>query len=195
MTDYRKLALECMEEAGLPLAFDTWDVSLVILTELVRLAVERDRQERGEPVAWMHDGEGRYDVCHRVAKDLWLNAWPKQVEHYTIPLYLRCHDASWWALVMGAAAALEDAAHCLQDQDAKKAAAGSAKHYRDEASQQYYVYLNPSPISPPAEPEGWQQVGEFARSRFGDYLELEWEPTYKASLGDRIFVLAAPKKG
>ena len=42
-------------------------------------------------------------------------------------------DAEWWALVMGAAAALEDAANCLRDPDAKKAAEGAAKHYRAEA--------------------------------------------------------------
>lgn len=39
------------------------------------------------PVAWLHDQEGRYDVVHDEAKQLWLKAWPKQVEHYTIPLY------------------------------------------------------------------------------------------------------------
>lgn len=43
-------------------------------------------------------------------------------------------DAAWWALVMGAAAALEDAANCLRDPDAKKAAEGAAKHYRTEAN-------------------------------------------------------------
>ena len=39
------------------------------------------------PVAWMHDQPERYDVVHNEAKALWLKAWPKQVEHYTIPLY------------------------------------------------------------------------------------------------------------
>ena len=39
------------------------------------------------PVAWLHDQEGRYDVVHDEAKQLWLKAWPKQVEHYTIPLF------------------------------------------------------------------------------------------------------------
>ena len=42
--------------------------------------------------------------------------------------------AAWWALVMGAAAALEDAANCLTDPDAKRAAEGAAKHYRTEAN-------------------------------------------------------------
>jgi hypothetical protein len=47
---------------------------------------------------------------------------------------LRAEDAAWWALVMGAAAALEDAANCLSDADAKRAAEGAAKHYRTEAA-------------------------------------------------------------
>lgn len=42
--------------------------------------------------------------------------------------------SKWWSLVMGAAAALEDAARCLRDPDAKKAAEGAAKHYRTEAN-------------------------------------------------------------
>lgn len=41
--------------------------------------------------------------------------------------------AAWWALVMGAAAAVEDAAHCLRDPDAKRAAEGAAAHYRAAA--------------------------------------------------------------
>lgn len=44
--------------------------------------------QRGDfPVAWAHNQQGRYDVIHNEAKKLWLNANPKQVEHYTIPLY------------------------------------------------------------------------------------------------------------
>lgn len=43
------------------------------------------------PVAWLHDQPGRYDVAHDMAKALWLKACPKQVEHYTIPLYLHEH--------------------------------------------------------------------------------------------------------
>ena len=39
------------------------------------------------PVAWLHALPERYDVVHDEAKALWLKAWPKQVEHYTIPLY------------------------------------------------------------------------------------------------------------
>ena len=52
-----------------------------------------------EPVAWMHDNEGRVDVCHDSVKKLWIKVRQKQntqfmreivpckVEHYNIPLY------------------------------------------------------------------------------------------------------------
>lgn len=46
-------------------------------------------------------------------------------------------SAAWWALVMGAAAALEDAANCLRDPDAEKVAEGAAKHYRDAANRMW----------------------------------------------------------
>lgn len=41
--------------------------------------------------------------------------------------------SAWWALVMGAAASIEDAANCLRDPDAKRQADGAAKHYREAA--------------------------------------------------------------
>jgi hypothetical protein len=41
--------------------------------------------------------------------------------------------SAWLALVMGAAASIEDAANCLRDPDAKKQADGAAKHYREAA--------------------------------------------------------------
>jgi hypothetical protein len=41
------------------------------------------------PVAWLHSEDGRYDVLHDEVKALWLKARPKQVEHYTIPLYVQ----------------------------------------------------------------------------------------------------------
>jgi len=50
-----------------------------------------------EPVAWLHDTEGRVDVIHSQVKQLWLKMGqpngfyrekvPCRVEHYTIPLY------------------------------------------------------------------------------------------------------------
>lgn len=45
-----------------------------------------DKRSDG-PVAWMHEHPERYDVVHGEARSLWLQVHPKQVEHYTIPLY------------------------------------------------------------------------------------------------------------
>lgn len=39
------------------------------------------------PIAWMHDQPGRLEVIHSEAKTLWLRHWPRQVEHYTVPLF------------------------------------------------------------------------------------------------------------
>lgn len=46
-------------------------------------------------------------------------------------------SASWFALVMNAAAELEDASHCLRDEDAKRVANSGAKYYRDAAKALY----------------------------------------------------------
>lgn len=54
-------------------------------------------------------------------------------------------EAAWWSLVMGAAAAIEDASHCLRDPDAKRKADGDAAHYRAAAQQLY--------AAPPAAPQ------------------------------------------
>jgi hypothetical protein len=48
-------------------------------------------------------------------------------------LYEQSDASAWWAMVMGAAASIEDAANCLRDPDAKKQAEGAAKHYREAA--------------------------------------------------------------
>jgi hypothetical protein len=45
--------------------------------------------------------------------------------------------SAWFALVMNAAAELEDASHCLRDEDAKRVAISGAKHYRDAAKALY----------------------------------------------------------
>jgi len=73
--------------------------------------------------------------------------WPFSADRVTYPKHerslgaekamasdLRERNAAWWALVMGAAAALEDAANFLSDSDAKRAAEGAANHYRREAN-------------------------------------------------------------
>jgi hypothetical protein len=52
MTDYRKLALECLKEAGITISYPHKFVSATegSLTKLVRLAVERDRQELAKAI-------------------------------------------------------------------------------------------------------------------------------------------------
>lgn len=45
--------------------------------------------------------------------------------------------AAWWALVMGAAASIEDAANCLRDPVAWRQAEGAAAHYRAAAQKLY----------------------------------------------------------
>lgn len=49
---------------------------------------------------------------------------------YTTPPASQEQSPAWFALVMGAAAAIEDASNCLRDADAKRSAEGAAKHYR-----------------------------------------------------------------
>jgi len=58
----------------------------------------------------------------------------------------RTRDAGWFALVMGAAASLEDAENCLRDPDARRAAKGAAKHYRKAANAMWS-----QPVEAPAE--------------------------------------------
>lgn len=43
-------------------------------------------------------------------------------------------ESAWWALAMGAAASLEDAALCMRDADAEKAARGAAAHVRRQCA-------------------------------------------------------------
>lgn len=57
-----------------------------------------------------------------------------QVDRPVRPEQEREKNAGWWALVMGAAGSLEDAANCLRDPAAKRAAEGAAQHYRAAAN-------------------------------------------------------------
>jgi hypothetical protein len=61
----------------------------------------------------------------------------------------RERHACWFALVMNAAAALEDAANCLRDQDAKRAAEGAAKHYRTAANDMWVKCVGPNDRAEP----------------------------------------------
>jgi hypothetical protein len=70
-------------------------------------------------------------------------------------------DASaWFALVMCAAAELEDASNCLRDADARGVAIRGAKYYRDAANALY--------TAPPRQPE--QEPVEAKRLRRGNLL-------------------------
>jgi hypothetical protein len=82
--------------------------------------------------------------------------------------------SAWWALVMGAAAEIEDASNCLRDEDARRKALGGAKHYRDAANALYtapqrreWVGLTDEEISKAAAPyygvQGFR-VEAFARA-------------------------------
>lgn len=100
-----------------------------------------------EPVAYLiegFDGSGKlYAKIVHFTVDEARNSAAEFARHYstvtTTPLtrasgVAGTSDASaWWALVMGAAASIEDAANCLRDPDAKKQAEGAAKHYREAA--------------------------------------------------------------
>lgn len=52
----------------------------------------------------------------------------------------KSRNAEWFALVMGAAAAIEDAANCLRDNDAARVAESAAQHYRDKANDMWEQY-------------------------------------------------------
>ena len=81
---------------------------------ILQLEKERDeykeelrKAREQEPVAWMHDNEGRVDVCHDSVKKLWIKVGQKQntqfmreivpckVEHYNIPLYAEPKPAAY----------------------------------------------------------------------------------------------------
>ena len=50
-------------------------------------AIEYAAAAKQKPiVAYMHDGENRFDVVHAAVKQVWDGARPSHLEHYTIPL-------------------------------------------------------------------------------------------------------------
>lgn len=53
--------------------------------------------------------------------------------------------SAWFALIVNAAAELEDASHCMRDEDAKRVAIRGAKYYRDAANA---LYTSPPPRKP-----------------------------------------------
>ncbi len=66
------------------------------------------------------------------------------------PVATMDREATWWTLVMGAAASVEDAANCLSDPDAKRQAEGAAAHYRNAARKLAEREAAPQPPAQPA---------------------------------------------
>lgn len=80
--------------------------------------------------------------------------------------------STWFALVMNAAAELENASHCLRDEDAKRVAIRGAKYYRDQANT---LYTHPQPAQP-KEPLTEMQIIEATEhideSRSGYFIHI-----------------------
>jgi len=60
---------------------------------------------------------------------------------------LVANSSAWFALVMNAAAELEDASHCLRDEDAKQVAIRGAKYYREQAHSLYTTPPQRKPLT------------------------------------------------
>ena len=81
------------------------------------------------------------------------------------------YASAWFALVMNAAAELEDASNCLRDEDAKRVAISGAKYYRDAAKN---LYTSPQEQRKPLTDEQLRKVHhEDQFGLFCDYDEFE----------------------
>lgn len=97
------------------------------------IPMAQQRPEAGSLIVkrWRHNGAVWAGVYSGAEKDSSFDEWCRLPAP---PAAGVPSDASaWWALVMGAAASIEDVANCLRDPDAKKQADGAAKHYREAA--------------------------------------------------------------
>jgi hypothetical protein len=76
--------------------------------------------------------------------------------------------SAWFALVMNAAAELEDASNCIRDEDAKRVANSGAKYYRDAANA---LHTTP-PAAPVQEPVAWLYEAEYSSGSYsGSYFK------------------------
>jgi hypothetical protein len=66
--------------------------------------------------------------------------------------------AAWWAALVDAAAALDDAANCMRDPDAERAARGAAQYARKRGKELWNARATPS--SGKAEAEQWIPISE-----------------------------------
>jgi len=77
------------------------------------------------------------------------------------------NSSAWWALVMGAAASVEEASWSLRDEDAKRQAIGAAKHYREAANALY--------ATPPAAQRQWVGLTDEERDAIVLGNQQRWE--------------------
>jgi hypothetical protein len=106
-------------------------------------SVSSNREQPADPRASNDPMPPLDDDC--LAINGWLTGWELDaVKNYGRACYEAgqatpkaeppADPSAWWALAMCAAAYLEDAANCLRDEDAKRAALGAAKHVRDRCA-------------------------------------------------------------
>lgn len=68
--------------------------------------------------------------------------------------------SAWFALAMNSAAYIEDAAACLRDGDAKRSAAGAAKHVREKCNALWDSAPQAQADARDAEQERWVEIGK-----------------------------------
>lgn len=122
-----------------------------------RQAVEADRVQRVPDGFVLVPKEPTPEMLQAMVSSAWLpgcyramlaasQPTPEQPQP-TKPAEQASHSA-WWALAMGAAASLEDAAMCMRgDVEAKKAAIGAAKHVREKCHE-YWASSGAAPPQP-----------------------------------------------
>ena len=126
-------------------------ISEIVINALTpTLAALKEAQEQ-EPVAWMHDKDGRVDTCHDSVKKLWLKVGQQQntqfmreiapcrVEHYNIPLYARPVLARAEAAESDAASWADQCSQRVADWDEMRIRAEAAEAALKEAQEQAAV--------------------------------------------------------
>jgi hypothetical protein len=113
------------------------------VTQMRGNALARWAHEQEEPpdTGWQRDWQRGYETARRWVRQVGLPSLaqqeaPKGGGNLPPPLQAEpvANASSWFALVMNAAAEIEDASHCLRDEAAKRVAISGAKHYRDAAN-------------------------------------------------------------
>ena len=176
------------------------DVTLASFNELVettitalRTAIEAETAQGQEPVAWnsgvpplypeMKDGETiSVEYAAKPAQEFVCSTG---LCHYRKPLTDErlmkmqqqepvANASAWFALVMNAAAELEDASHCLLDEDAKRVAISGAKHYRDAAKALYTTPPNvATPLAAALKPLTDEQIGKMYNTHLRDGGQIQ----------------------